>query len=98
VRFRFFLSLSSLLLSALTPRPSLRRGEPHLALLDITSGLRLKPTEVKDVANVQCLLGELRAQCGDNDGAQRAFDLALALTEHTEQRKAILSSREQTGL
>ncbi|GJN88024.1 hypothetical protein Rhopal_000980-T1 [Rhodotorula paludigena] len=73
------------------------QGELELALHDYDLALRLRPACVKDVATVRVALAELRAACGDRDGAQRDFDLALAVCEKG-QRAAILSVRDEHGL
>lgn len=80
-----------------TAKSHIRRGELELALHDYDLALRLRPACVKDVATVRVALAELRAACGDRDGALRDFDLALAVCEKG-QRAAILSVRDEHGL
>ncbi|GAA6012604.1 hypothetical protein JCM10207_009054 [Rhodosporidiobolus poonsookiae] len=71
--------------------------EPELALHDFTSAYALRPSQVRDVAALRCTLAELKAECGDRDGAQQDFDMALALSEPS-QRFAVVSVRDEYGL
>ncbi|GAA6047707.1 hypothetical protein JCM3770_001734 [Rhodotorula araucariae] len=73
------------------------QGDLGLALHDFETALRLRPVCVKEVASVRAALAELRAACGDREGAQRDFDQALAVCE-PGQRFAIISAREEHGV
>ncbi|BGP19037.1 hypothetical protein JCM10213v2_007117 [Rhodosporidiobolus nylandii] len=73
------------------------QGEYELALHDFSIAFRLRPPQVRDVGAVRCAVAELKAECGDRDGAQRDFDMALALVEPA-QRFAVVSAREEHGL
>ncbi|GAA6035035.1 hypothetical protein JCM8097_002154 [Rhodosporidiobolus ruineniae] len=73
------------------------QGEYELALLDFTAGFRLRPSTVRDVGALRCASAALKAECGDRDGAQRDFDLALALVEPA-QREAVIPARQGYGL
>ncbi|GAA5828977.1 hypothetical protein JCM11251_004085 [Rhodosporidiobolus azoricus] len=73
------------------------QGEYELALMDLTTGLRLQPPQVKDVAALRCALAQLKAECGDREGAQRDFDMALALCVPA-QRFAVMSAKEECSL
>ncbi|GAA5973247.1 hypothetical protein JCM11641_003033 [Rhodosporidiobolus odoratus] len=73
------------------------QGEYELALFDFEMAFRLRPPQVRDVGAVRCAVAELKAECGDKEGAQRDFDMAAALVE-TSQRFAVMSAREESGL
>ncbi|GAA5891383.1 hypothetical protein JCM5296_006507 [Sporobolomyces johnsonii] len=85
--------------SCLLLRASARQsqGEYELALSDFETGLRLRPAAVKDVGALRCALAEIRVECGDRDGAQRDFDIAVAIGD-PGQRFAFISTREEYGL
>jgi len=70
------------------------RGDLGLALHDFETAFRLRGEGVRDVATVRAALAELRAACGDLDGAQRDFDRALAVCE-PGQRFAIVQARDE---
>ncbi|GAA5948965.1 hypothetical protein JCM21900_003156 [Sporobolomyces salmonicolor] len=87
-------AFSCLLLRA-SARQSL--GEYELALSDFETGLRLRPASVKDVGALRCALAEVRAECGDREGTQRDFDMAVAIGNPGE-RFAFISTREAYGM
>ncbi|CEQ39077.1 SPOSA6832_00575, partial [Sporobolomyces salmonicolor] len=87
-------AFSCLLLRA-SARQSL--GEYELALSDFETGLRLRPASVKDVGALRCALAEVRAECGDREGAQRDFDMAVAIG-NPGQHFAFISTREEYGM
>ncbi|KPV76877.1 uncharacterized protein RHOBADRAFT_51862 [Rhodotorula graminis WP1] len=70
------------------------QGDLGLALHDFETAFRLRGGGVRDVATVRAALAELRAACGDLDGAQRDFDRALAVCE-PGQRFAIVQARDE---
>jgi hypothetical protein len=73
------------------------RGEPQLALLDFETSLRLRPDGVRDLASLTCALAEIRAECGDFDGAQKGFELAIATAESEYERVSFERTRGQIG-
>ncbi|GAA5911040.1 hypothetical protein JCM8208_003965 [Rhodotorula glutinis] len=70
------------------------QGDLGLALHDFETAFRLRGDGVRDVATVRAALAELRAACGDLDGAQQDFDRALAVCE-PGQRFAIVQARDE---
>ncbi|GAA5870905.1 hypothetical protein JCM16303_001625 [Sporobolomyces ruberrimus] len=73
------------------------QGEPQLALLDFETSLRLRPDGVRDLASLTCALAEIRAECGDFDGAQKGFELAIATAESEYERVSFERTRGQIG-
>ncbi|KAJ8296458.1 hypothetical protein OF846_000830 [Rhodotorula toruloides] len=74
------------------------QGEFELALHDFETAMRLRPACVRDAPNLRCALAELRVMCGDREGAEREFDLAMAAAAGKEQRADVLAQRRQHGL
>ena len=88
------LPLPYLSLTSLSRCACARRGDLGLALHDFETAFRLRGDGVRDVATVRAALAELRAACGDLDGAQQDFDRALAVCE-PGQRFAIVQARDE---
>lgn len=74
------------------------QGDFELALHDFETAMRLRPASVKDEPNLRCALAELRIMCGDREGAEREFDLAVAAATTKTQRADVVAQRQQHGL
>ncbi|BGP22234.1 tetratricopeptide repeat containing protein [Rhodotorula toruloides] len=74
------------------------QGDFELALHDFETGMRLRPPCVRDAPNLRSALAELRIMCGDREGAEREFDLAMAAAAGREQRADVVAQRRQHGL
>lgn len=74
------------------------QGDFELALHDFETAMRLRPVCVRDAPNLRCALAELRIMCGDREGAERDFDLAMAAAAGKEQRADVATQRRQHGL
>ncbi|BGO97134.1 tetratricopeptide repeat containing protein [Rhodotorula toruloides] len=74
------------------------QGDFELALHDFETAMRLRPACVRDAPNLRCALAELRIMCGDREGAECEFDLAMAAVAGKKQRADVLVQRRLHGL